>query len=215
MKNCFKNSRLKIWTLNNNESCDWYILIFDIKHYSFLTFFTFYSIKALKPGSWTYRLGEFADEINKYVPKVLKFITVALSLSHTDSQSLFLSIVLKHSVSISLPLTHHPFIFFFDVQLSQNFLRPEIDGHSDGRTVRTIRVLLGSQSCRPGRRYINWKHIHLFYLQLSNLFSWFVILIHEECSLIFDLLKINHVLFFRLYFNICHWNWYDFWEILM
>ena len=37
------------------------------RNHSYLFFFC--SIKALEPGSWTYRLGEFADEINEYVSK--------------------------------------------------------------------------------------------------------------------------------------------------
>ena len=53
-------------------------ITFDIKRYSFLTFFSFCSIKALKPGSWTYRLGEFADEINEYELEKLEIITHTL-----------------------------------------------------------------------------------------------------------------------------------------
>ena len=129
-------------------------ITFDIKHYSFLTFFTFCSIKALKPGSWTYRLGEFADEINEYELEKLEIITHTLFQSRTHTISSFtpLSLRLSEMYTLYLPSCHSPFIFFLfdlprnalDLQQSQNFLRPEIDGHSDGRTVRTIRVLLGS-----------------------------------------------------------------------
>ena len=126
-------------------------ITFDIKRYSFLTFFSFCSIKALKPGSWTYRLGEFADKINEYELEKLS-PTHSSNRAHTLSLPLFLSLLLSQMYTLYLPSCHSPFVFFLfdlprnalDVQQSQNILRPEIDGHSDGRTVRTIRVLLGS-----------------------------------------------------------------------
>ena len=85
-------------------------ITFDIKHYSFLTFFTFCSIKALKPGSWTYRLGEFADEINEYELEKLEIITHTVFQSRTHTISSFiplsLSAFLRCILSITLPVTH-------------------------------------------------------------------------------------------------------------
>ena len=125
------------------------MLFRSIKRYSFLTFFSFCSIKALKPGSWTYRLGEFADKINEYELEKLS-PTHSSNLAHTLSLPLFLSLRLSQMYTLYLPSCHSPFVFFLfdlprnalDVQQSQNILRPEIDGHSDGRTVRTIRPSL-------------------------------------------------------------------------
>ena len=71
------------------------------------------SIKALKPGSWTYRLGEFADEINEYELEKLEIIThtVFQSRTHTISSFIPLSPPFSdvHSLSPFLSLTFRLF----------------------------------------------------------------------------------------------------------